>query len=285
MMKQRRRRYRGRVDAAALATLLAIAACTGSRPDVDGATPTSSTTAATSSTAWFSPSTGSSSSTTTGEGTTAGDDDPDPSPGGGCSGNDAVPPAGASDVTEAAADVDGDGRDDRVVAYRRADDTRRVGVDLAAGGTAAVDAGDAAALDGPVPLRVLGGAPLGGDGETIVAVTSSGASVVVVGLFQFVECSLSRVTYPSGQTVALPVGGAITHGDGVACTNGELVTLSAMSSDGQSFTTEDTTYRVDGNTLVEVGSDSGTLSRPGDAAALDRYYTLDCPSLERGLGG
>ncbi len=265
-------------------SLLAVVSCTGSPPAVDGAAPSSLTTTTTGPTLSSPPSTGSSSSATTGVASTTGDSDTGRPKGGGCPDNGRVPPADATDVTEVAADVDGDGRDDRVVGYRRRDGARRVGVELAAGGSAAVDAGEAG-LDGPVPLRVLGGTALGGDGETVLAVTSAGASVVVVGLFQFVECSLATVTFPSGQTVALPVGGAITHGNGVTCAGGELVTLSAMSSDGQSFATEDTAYRVDGNTLVQVRNDSGTLARPGDAAALERYYTLDCPSLDRDLAG
>lgn len=273
----------GRARAAMLAALLAVGACSGSDPD-PGAGPSSSTTGA-GPTASFAPSTGSTSSTTNDDGDTTGDGEPGGSAGRACPDNGPVPPPGATEVTEVAADVDGDGRNDRVVSYRRAGGTGRVGAELAAGGTAAVDAGDADALDGPVPLRVLGGAELGGDGETVVAITGAGASVIVVGLFQFVECAVAQVAFPSGQTVALPVGGGITHGDGVACLGGSLTTLSAMSDDGETFDTDDTGYRVDGNTLVEVGTESATLTRPGDSAALDRYYTLDCPSLESGIAG
>ena len=269
--------WRARAVVAIVAVVLA--GCSGSSPDVDGAAPTSSTSSVSESTTSSAPETNTTSSTSADDGTS-----PETEPGTACADNGPIPPAGATDVTEVAADVDGDGRDDRVVSYR-VGGTGRVGVELASGGTAAVDASDAAQLDGPAPLRVLGGADLDGDGETVLVTTSAGASVVVVGLFQFVECSLSRVTSPSGQTVALPVGGAITHGDGIACENGALVTRSALSSDGEAFVTKDTTFRIDGNTLVEVSAESGTLSRPGDAAALDRYYTLDCPSLERGLGG
>ena len=285
MTNDRRRRAVSRLGALVVVSSLAVSGCTGSRPADDGAAASSSTTTTTTTgpTSSSSPSTGSSPPTTS-VAPTAGDSDTSRRPAGGCADNGRLPPSGASDVTEVAADVDGDGRDDRVVGYRRADGVRRVGVELAAGGSAAVDASQAG-LDGPVALRVLGGAALGGDGETVFAVTSAGASVVVVSLFQFVECSLASVRFASGETVALPVGGGITHGNGVACAGGELVASSAMSRDGQSFTTEDITYRVDGNTLHEVSKDRASLTRPGDAAALERYYTLDCPSLERGLAG
>ncbi|HEV2069236.1 MAG TPA: hypothetical protein VGR26_05545 [Acidimicrobiales bacterium] len=207
--------------------------------------------------------------------------------GGGCAGDDAIPPDGATDVAQVDVDVDGDGSEDRVSAYRRADGERRIGVELAAGGTSAVDA-STSQVEGPAPLSVLGGVDLGGDGETVVALTDAGASVVIVGLFQFVECALARVSFESGQAVELPVGGAITHGDGLRCATGgdgpPLVRLSATSTDGERFTATETGYRVDGNTLVEVDSQTTTLTRGADDEAINAYYTLDCPPLERGLG-
>ena len=272
-----------RVTVMVLAMALVLATCSRSGPELDGSAPSSSTTSEAPAPS-FAPTTGTTPSTIDGDGSGPGDGGAGgPSPGA-CADAGPVPPPGATEVTEVTADVDGDGSDDRVVSYQRADGTRRVGTDLAAGGTAAVDAGNAG-LDGPVALRVLGGADLGGDGETVLAVTGAGASVIVVGLFQFVECAITPLVFSSGQTVALPVGGGITHGDGLVCTGGGLTTLSAMSSDGENFTTTDTRYRVDGNTLVQVGTESGTLARPGDSAALDRYSTLDCPGLDRGIAG
>ena len=268
----------------AAAVLLVLAACGGPEPDPETTGPSSSTTA-TGPAASFAPSTGSTSSTTTGDPAAPGGEGAGAAGGRSCPDNGPVPPPGATDLTEVGADLDADGRDDRVLSYRRADGTRRIAVELAAGGTAAVDAGSAEELEGPSPLRVLGGARVGGDAETVFAVTGAGASVIVVGLFQLVECAVAQVAFASGQPVALPVGGGITHGDGIACTDGGLVTLSARSTDGESFTTEDTRYRVDGNTLVQVATSSGTLARPADGDALDRYFALDCPGLDRGLSG
>lgn len=204
---------------------------------------------------------------------------------GACPGDDVLTP-GADNVTEVSVDVDSDGRDDRVLSYQRTDGDRRVAVALAGGGTTAVDVGGPS--EGPAPLMVLGGADLGGEGETIFVVTGAGASVVVVGLFQVVECAITPVSFEAGEPVELPVGGGVTHGNGVLCTGGgddgaRLVKLSAMSPDGEVFTTTDTSYRVDGNTLVEVSTESATLDLAGDSGQLGSYYTLNCPSLERGL--
>ena len=204
-----------------------------------------------------------------------------------CADTGAVPPEGAVDVSEADADVDGDGADDAVFAYRRGDGARRVAVELAAGGTAAVDAA-ANPSEGPSPLTVLGGVELGGEGDTVVAVTGAGASVVTVGLFQFVDCSLARVTFESGADVELPVSGAITHGDGLRCAGSDgdppLTRLSATSTDGQTFTATETGYRIEGSTLVELDSQTETLTREADDEEIAAYYTLDCPGLEHSLG-
>lgn len=199
----------------------------------------------------------------------------------------AVPPEGAVDVSEAAADVDGDGSEDRVFTYRRSDGDRRVAVELAGGGTAAVDA-SASPSEGPSPLSVLGGVDLGGEGDTVVAVTGAGASVVTVGLFQFDDCALTPVTFESGADVELPVSGAITHGDGLRCSGSDggppLTRLSATSTDGETFTATETGYRIEGTTLVEISSQTTTLTRGADDEEIAAYYTLDCPGLERSLG-
>lgn len=185
-------------------------------------------------------------------------------------------------MSEASTDVDGDGEADRVLAYRQPDGDRKVAVELAAGGSAVVDASESS-IDGPARLSVLGGVDLGGDGETVLAVTGGGASVVILGLFQFVECALAQVRLESGEPAELPVGGTVTNGDGAACSDGTLIRLNATSDDGEAFTTTDTSYRVDGNTLVELGAEIGSLSQPGDDAEIQRYYAINCPSLERGL--
>lgn len=117
----------------------------------------------------------------------------------------------------------------------------------------------------------------------MLAVTGGGASVVIVGLFQFVECALAQVVFSSGQPAELPVGGAVTIGDGFACADGNLIVLNATSSNGETFTTTDTRYRVDGNTLVELGTETAMRSRGSGDAEIERYYSINCPGLERGL--
>lgn len=201
--------------------------------------------------------------------------------GSGCPSREPVPPTGATDVNEVAVDIDGDGQADRVVGYRRPDGAGQLAAELAADGTATVDAGGG---DGAEPLSVLGGLALGGDGETVLAVIGAGASVTVVGLFQFVECALTPVFLPSGEPAELPVGGTVTHGDGLACAGSgdslRLIRLTATSTDGETFVTDDTGYRVDGNTAVEVSSDGETLTTGANGSAIQRHYAFDCPGFQ-----
>lgn len=193
-----------------------------------------------------------------------------------------VPAAGANDVTEANGDIDGDGADDRVVSYRLGDGSRVIGVDLARGATATFNLGDAE-LAGPSPLSVLGGIPLAPDAETVLAVTGAGASVVIVQLFQLEGCDLVPVTVDNSVLVELPVGGGITHGDGLTCRDETLVQRSATSFDGETFEASETTYRLEGTTLLEVASETSTLTRGPDDDVINSYYTIDCPGLTQGL--
>lgn len=191
-----------------------------------------------------------------------------------------VPATGAGDVTEATADVDGDGADDRLLAYRLDDGSRVIGVDLARGGTASFDLGDSE-LSGPSPLSVLGAVPLTADTQTILAVTGAGASVVIVRLFKLVGCELVAVTVDNSMLVELPVGGGITHGDGLTCRNQTLIQRSVTSTDGETFDASETTYRLEGTSLVEVASDTSTLTRGEDDDTINGYFSIDCPSLTR----
>ena len=191
-----------------------------------------------------------------------------------------VAPEGATGVTEAGADLDGDGAGDRMVAARLDAGGRTLAVELSSGGTAAAELGSSEP-GGPSPLSVLGGADLGGDGETAFAVTGAGASVLVVQLFQLAGCDLVAVTDESGQVVDLPVGGGVTHGDGFTCGDGALVVSDADSTDGETFRASRTTYRIEGTTLVQTAAETTTLRRDADDEAIAAAYRIDCPALDR----
>jgi len=97
-----------------------------------------------------------------------------------------------------------------------------------------------------------------------------GASVTVYAVR---DCDGRTLTI-DGAPVALPVGGTVTHGEGLACTDdGRLVVKAANSDDGLTYQAVDTTYEIDGTTLVEVDVAAASI----EAADVQPYYELDCP--------
>jgi hypothetical protein len=110
-------------------------------------------------------------------------------------------------------------------------------------------------------------------GDVQVAIVDHGASVDVVSLFR--GCNLTPVLL-GGATAALPIGGTVTHGDGMRCTGDRITILSATSDDGATYQATTTTYRLDGADLIEVDKSASTIEAQQDPDALRPYYELDC---------
>lgn len=110
-------------------------------------------------------------------------------------------------------------------------------------------------------------------GDVQIAIVDRGASVDVVSLFA--GCAEAPVQI-DGATAALPVGGTVTHGDGIRCTGDRIVVLSATSDDGKTYQAKATTYRLEGTRLVAGAVKAATLDSSRDTEALRAYYELDC---------
>lgn len=110
-------------------------------------------------------------------------------------------------------------------------------------------------------------------GDVQLAVVDHGASVDVVSLFS--GCDLTPVTL-DGATAALPIGGTVTHGDGMRCDGEDITVLSATSDDGETYQAKATTYRLDGTTMVEIDTKASTIEAQEDPDTLRAYYELDC---------
>ena len=180
-----------------------------------------------------------------------------------------VAPAATAAVS---ADVNGDGADD-VLAVRSAGATYSLRVDLA---------GDRGSLEtviedasGVVPARVLGAS-----GPNVFVVVDAGASATIVGIYQVDGCSLTRLATATGGPESFPIGGTVTHLDGLRCgPEGFLDVLSADSSDGETYSTTDQRLRRGEGVLDEEGpATTGTLWVQDPA--LQSYAHLDCPGVE-----
>ena len=99
-----------------------------------------------------------------------------------------------------------------------------------------------------------------------------GASVTVYGVF---DCDGSPLQL-AGVDAAFPVGGTVTHAEGLRCADDGLVVRSALSDDGETYQAVERTYAVEGDELVLEGESGSTIT----AEEAQPYYELDCPTPE-----
>ncbi|MFZ6005408.1 MAG: hypothetical protein ACOYXM_15915 [Actinomycetota bacterium] len=171
-------------------------------------------------------------------------------------------PETASQVSEATAEVDGDGAPDTVRAYVLSDGDWHLQVTLAAGG------GDdlAMATFGESTVAVLGGADVDGDGrDEIWARTGAGASATILGLATFRGCALERVVFEGGDPAELPVGGSVGTASGAECDarvdpTAHITTYVASNTGGDQYEVTATEHSLEGSVLVPRGSTTTNTS-------------------------
>jgi hypothetical protein len=96
-----------------------------------------------------------------------------------------------------------------------------------------------------------------------------GASVTVYGVY---DCDWNPLEL-NGEPAAFPVGGTVTHAEGLRCEEQQLVVLAAASDDGETYQATETSYRVEGNQLVPTGEVASGVVTGADIAP---FYELDC---------
>lgn len=194
-------------------------------------------------------------------------------------------PTGAVRITEGSGDVDGDGRPDAIVVY--ADGTAaspgpwHVLVTLGgARGRIAATITDAVPGDPGQRIGLLGASAITpGARQAVFASVGSGASATIVGLFAATGCTLSRLALaPGGGPAQLPIGGAVTHLNGLRCREQRLEKMSATSTDGVTYSTSIQRLALVEGTLQPDGApQTGTLAA-SDPSLAD-FSTLNCPGV------
>jgi hypothetical protein len=126
--------------------------------------------------------------------------------------------------------------------------------------------------------------PPDGSGAEAFVQVGSGASASLVGVFQLIGCSLTRLVGPLGTGASLfPIGGSVTHLDGLRCdgTAGgqRLVELSATSNDGLTYDTKETRLQVQGGAFSPIGAPIAN-SVDGNNPSLQAFSALDCPGVQ-----
>jgi hypothetical protein len=205
-------------------------------------------------------------------------------------------PASAINVSHADGDFNGDDTADTLTVYGTGTTTQpspyHVQIELG-GSKGAVDTaiGDAATDNNQV-VKALGGAdvtasaglPPDGSGDEPFVQVGSGASANLVGVFQLIGCSITRLLGPQGAQPSLfAIGGSVTHLDGLRCDGSaggqRLVQLSATSSDGISYETTETRLQLQNGTFSPLGTPiTGTVD--GGDASLQAFSSLDCGGVQ-----
>jgi hypothetical protein len=206
------------------------------------------------------------------------------------------PPASAINVTHADGDFNGDHAADTLTVYGVGSSTQpspyHVQIELGgSGGTVDTVIADAATDNNQV-VSALGGAeitssaglPPDGSGDEAFVQVGSGASDHLVGVFQLIGCSLTRLIGPQGaQPATFAIGGSVTHLDGLRCDGSaggqRLVQLSATSTDGVNYDTKETRLQVHDSKFSVLGTPI-TRTVDGRDPSLQGFSALDCPGVQ-----
>jgi hypothetical protein len=179
------------------------------------------------------------------------------------------PNIASGDGTALDADVDGDGRVDRVSTVPDASGGTHLVIHLAAGGQVVEDlppTGD--------PASLLATHDIDGNGTAELLVEQGrGASTRIVGLYRLDVCDLEAVQL-EGTGAEFAIGGPVLLLQGLRCEDDRLVHLGATSEDGETFATLDLVYELRGGDLVLVDDRSGELTAADPA--LEPYSRFDC---------
>lgn len=198
-------------------------------------------------------------------------------------------PTGIGCVSEATADLDGDGSVDRLLTYALVHpngipETWHGRVDLASG--------DASSLSFPEelvqsPVRPEAAVDLDGDGDQeILTRIWQGASEMGVSVVMLDEAgSLILARMASGSVLEIAMSGSVGHGSGGTCRDldsdgtRELVLRNISYDDtSEAYEWRETTYRWEGPTLLQVRVDRGTIRR--DDPKRYRYWTFSCGEFQ-----
>lgn len=192
----------------------------------------------------------------------------------------AAVPSGATDVTTAPVDFDGDGTADVLRVYQDGS-TWHARAEMA-------NTGVHDQVLPPVtgtPMTAIGGATVDNDASQEAWVkVGSGASTDIVGLFVFRQCQLQRVEL-NGAAAEFPIGASLTHAEGLECfgPNVGIERFDTTSSDGSTYTGTSETFTIDLSTstpsLVAGATTPISESDPPGGAPFDRLSQFRCGGL------
>lgn len=174
----------------------------------------------------------------------------------------------AADDVRVAADLDGDGVDERVTVLAAGTEAQRI-----------VTTVDGQRLSVSVPGDTMGAvvAPrvtdIDGNGaEELVLTEYVGANTDTFGVWAYMDGALYSFGTENGEALRLYEGGGVSARSGYTCEDGRLVVLSARidddSWDDPAYTGRWTYYRVEDGTVTPSGTEVGFTSVAADSPLL-----------------
>lgn len=195
---------------------------------------------------------------------------------------DAAPmPAGATNVTTAPIDVEGDGTPEVLLVY-----------DIGGVWHVRVERGGVGIDDevlvgfGPV-MTAVGGATVNNDlsQEAFVKI-GSGAATSVLAIFVFLDCELERL-HLNNVAAEFPVGISFTHADGLHCFGFDvgIEVYTTSSSDAVTYTGTVTLYLIDLASVPPslVASSTNNVSESTGSPSFLPIHTFGCDTLGPGI--
>lgn len=183
-------------------------------------------------------------------------------------------PPDATDSTMIAADLDADGAADDVSTYFVPSDGRwHIRVEWGGGGASDEVITDSGGL---APASPIGAHDVDRDGTPeLFARVGSGASAVLIGLYDIAQCELTRATI-NGEAASFPVGATIQNISGLSCGPvGDLDRLFAQFVSDDNFEGGVEPFALNGAELTPGFGDGATFTGE-EAAAL---AVFDCGGL------
>ena len=170
-------------------------------------------------------------------------------------------------------DVDGNGHDDEVVVYDEAG-AWWINVTLDYGWSTEIP------ITGMV-ARAIDVVTMGVAEEVIIAQIDAGASAEILGFFSFVGCDIIHlVDGNTGIETAFPLGGSVTHLDGLTCTSDGITTTSSVNDINDptlwEYTETSFLYVPGLGELQPLASSIQLLTSPQDDAAIFGAGTFGC---------
>lgn len=188
-------------------------------------------------------------------------------------------PSGATAITTAPVDFNGDGIADVFRVYR----VGAVWHARADIGTAAIN--DVVVAGAGPTMTAIGGATVNNDSRQEAWIkVGSGASTSIVSFFVFRQCALQRIRL-NGTPAFFPIGASLTHADGLQCFgfNVGIEVFSTNSNDGMTYagTSKLYTINLSGSTpVLALGATSSqSETNPPGGPAFNALSKFHCDSL------